>query len=170
MENLGESIWEVNRSKIIDRKIVQITAPSGFGKSLMLSAAAKDLDAFYIGSSPTLFDGSIAENIFLSTPPNQSYFEFFPEVRFSMTEHIERINEVLSTGQKQRIAFLRSLRSTANYLLFDETLSGNQSPMIDSLLAFAIRNNKICKTEKNLVFVCHNYQSKMDCIEVVELC
>ena len=136
-----------------------IYAPSGFGKSVFLKHVAQEKGFAYCDSRPQLFDGSVFENINLGVTSVEFPHELVSDITFGPDEYINDINRTLSTGQKQRICFLRSLQAKSPFIFFDETLSGCQAELADKCIKYAIENTKSSKSGQKLVMVLHNFST-----------
>ena len=120
-----------------------LTGPNGSGKSTLLGlisgiyfASAGQVSSFsdkfgYIGAFPLIFEGSLYENI---TYGNTSKIDdtkiieylkhletFKEESGYKLTRTVN--NKSLSSGQMQKIAFVRALLSEMDVLLLDESTS-----------------------------------------------
>lgn len=141
--NSETSIFE-NLSLIIERnKHTVITGPNGSGKSTLLGLIAGiyyadkgTVTTFsnklnYIGATPLIFHGTLYENIMygnnLEVKDEQILnllhnLDTFKEKKsYELSRLID--NKSLSSGQMQKIAFVRALVSNAEILLLDEATS-----------------------------------------------
>lgn len=123
-------------------EILFLNGENGAGKSLLMKSLAKlvpfEVDDFSFNSSsladlrskmlylpPTLVcDSELTVNEFLDEPLGLAIYKNF-KMTFQPREHLEGINlntkvALLSSGQKQRLALLRSLSLNAQLLLLDE--------------------------------------------------
>lgn len=167
MINLGEDLWERHEQELLSNFLTLIEAPSGFGKSLMLKYGAKKLNGLYLDNNAELFDGSLNENINLGGDPLEIPDHLLEDIQFDFDESIYDINDKLSTGQRQRVLYLRSITAETKYFFFDETISGLQSSKIDGLIAFT---SEILKTvDKYFIYVIHNYSPGTDHINTIKL-
>lgn len=167
-EDIGRKLWEKHGATVLQHSVSFVMAPSGFGKSQMLRYGVKINHGLYIGSDTNLFDGSILENIELSDQfGNIDYQQFISDIRYPLDEKLENINEKLSTGQKQRIVFLRSLSTLADLVVFDETISGLESELIDKLVFLCCQIS--VQERKKFVFVIHNYIPKLRSVKLLKL-
>ncbi len=117
-----------------------ITGPNGSGKSTLLGLLAGVLysekgrvetftDKYaYIGATPLIFNSSIYENIMYGNSKKMDnkeiiqYLKLFETFKEEKGYDLDRIvdNKSLSSGQMQKIAFVRALISDAEILLLDE--------------------------------------------------
>jgi ABC-type phosphate transport system ATPase subunit len=150
-------LWTNIDARLDNNTVGLISAPSGFGKSILFKHISQQNKFMYVDGVADLFDGSIYDNIFLGAPNRSIPSQIFNDFTFAFDEPIDDINNVLSTGQKQRICFMRSLDALSPYLLFDETLSGCQSDLITECIKFAITKLEI---QQKLVMIVHNFTMK----------
>ena len=116
-------------------------------------------DIGYVGVTPLVFEGSIKENLLygnnrqISDNELQSLlkeFNFFNEGGYDLDFTIN--NKILSSGQLQKISFMRSLLNNTQLLLLDESTSN-----IDSVSKKHIK--EILKNRKITVINCtHNIE------------
>ena len=141
--NSGEPIFEKINMSINRGQHTLLTGPNGSGKSTLLGlisgiyfASAGKVSSFsdkfgYIGASPLIFEGSLYENItygnILKIDDTKiieylKHLETFKEESgYKLTRTIS--NKSLSSGQMQKIAFVRALLSEMDVLLLDESTS-----------------------------------------------
>ena len=120
-----------------------ITGPNGSGKSTILGLMAGVFYASegtveartnkfgFIGAVPLIFDGSLRDNILygnnLEIEDNEIYdylrlFDTFKEdSNYDLDKEIS--NKTLSSGQMQKVAFIRALLSDLEVLILDESTS-----------------------------------------------
>ena len=169
--NSDESIFDNLNLEFEKNKHTVITGPNGSGKSTLLGLIAglytpsKGLvevnteDIGYVGVTPLVFEGSIRENLLygnnrqISDNELQSLlkeFNFFNEGGYDLDFTIN--NKILSSGQLQKISFMRSLLNNTQLLLLDESTSN-----IDSVSKKHIK--EILKNRKITVINCtHNIE------------
>jgi len=148
-----------------------ITGPNGSGKSTLLGMiAGLYLPQFgqtktysrnigYVGVTPLVFDGTLKENLLYGNN-NQvddsiiydllEEFQFFNDEEFQLTKLIS--NKTLSSGQLQKISFIRSLLNDADILLLDESTSNLDEK--SKQFIFKILNSK----KLTIINSTHNYQ------------
>jgi len=148
-----------------------ITGPNGSGKSTLLGMiAGLYLPQFgqtktysrnigYVGVTPLVFDGTLKENLLYGNN-NQvddsiiydllEEFQFFNDEEFQLTKLIS--NKTLSSGQLQKISFIRSLLNEADILLLDESTSNLDEK--SKQFIFKILNSK----KLTIINSTHNYQ------------
>ena len=149
-------MWSSIRDNVMSSPTSLISAPSGFGKSTFLKFVSRQENCLYMDGIPKLFDGSIHDNIFLGCEPNFDVRNVLLDIKHSFDEHISNINRVLSTGQRQRIAFLRSFYSRSRIVVYDETLSGCQNELIYNCVRSFLNFHHDASVEKHGIFVLHN--------------
>ena len=154
-----------------ENKHTVITGPNGSGKSTLLgliaglytpslgSVKVNTENIGYVGVTPLVFDGTIRENLLYGNKKefNDDYllklleeFNFFNEDKINL--NLEVNNKSLSSGQLQKISFMRSLLNDTKLLLLDESTSN-----IDTLSKQHIKN--ILKTREITVINCtHNIE------------
>jgi len=136
-------IFENLNFKVEKNKHTIITGPNGSGKSTLLGLSAGILFAQegkvtvntnsfgYVGVNPLIVSGNIRENLMYGnnskvddeTMLNYLYdFNVFnEEENYNLEKLISR--DSLSSGQLQKISFIRSLLSNVEFLLLDESTS-----------------------------------------------
>ena len=128
--------------------------PNGSGKSTLLGLIAglytpsnglvkvNTPNIGYVGVTPLVFDGTIKENLLYGNKKDINdddliklldEFNFFNEKKISLD--LEVNNKSLSSGQLQKISFMRSLLNDTKLLLLDESTSN-----IDALSKEHIKN------------------------------
>ena len=167
MTVLGKTLWDQHENQLLSNCLNLIEAPSGFGKSLMLKYGAKKLNGLYLDDRAELFDGSLNENINLGSKPLKFPNYLLEDIQFDFDEDIRDINEKLSTGQRQRVVYLRSITTETNYIFFDETISGLQSSKISELISFTSKLFK--NSERKIFYVIHNYIPENDLINTLRI-
>ncbi len=120
-----------------------ITGPNGSGKSTLLgiiSGALKPINGnikvytkkmSYVGVKPLIVDGSIRENLLYGNSKNISDDEIIEKVElFKLFNEHKKIdlnqeinNQNLSSGQFQKIAYIRAILADAKLLILDESMS-----------------------------------------------
>jgi len=120
-----------------------ITGPNGSGKSTLLGLLSQiyypqkgEIDIFtkkigYVGVTPLILDGTLKENLIygneiLDVKDSDLYemlklFRLFDDNKYNLNLMIS--NRTLSSGQMQKISFIRSLLSNTELLLLDESTS-----------------------------------------------
>ena len=139
-----------------------ITGPNGSGKSTILGLAAGVIfpekgciTSFsssygYVGVTPMIIDGTIKENLTYGSTKEHSDKEmmsimkqfkmFNEESSYSLDKKVS--NNTLSSGQMQKISFIRALLSEADILLLDESTS-NLDVETKKLIFNILREKKI---------------------------
>jgi len=127
--------------KLFKNKHTVLTGPNGSGKSTLLGllagvyyaengkVKAKCKKFGYIGATPLIFNGTIRENVLYGNDDNVSDEVIMNELRLFDTfkeesgYDLDRIvdNKSLSSGQMQKIAFIRALIADIDILLLDES-------------------------------------------------
>tara|TARA_B100000902_G_scaffold59643_1_gene66750 strand:- start:31788 stop:33410 length:1623 start_codon:yes stop_codon:yes gene_type:complete len=127
--------------KIQKNKHTVLTGSNGSGKSTLLGLLSGvfysekgTVDAFckkfgYIGATPLIFSGTLRENILYGNENEVSdekilkelklFDTFKEESNYDLDKNID--NKSLSSGQMQKIAFIRALISEVDILLLDES-------------------------------------------------
>ena len=141
--NSNENIFENLNLNIPKYKHTIITGPNGSGKSTLLGLISGLFIASsgyvklgsdklgYIGVTPLIIKASIRENLMYGNNLNISdekilnllnRFNFYPENKdIDISKHIS--NKTLSSGQMQKISFIRAILNKADILLLDEATS-----------------------------------------------
>ena len=148
-----------------------ITGANGSGKSTLLGLIAKVFypqsgtikvnSEFigYVGVTPLIFRASLRENILYGN--NQTIsdteilniideFELFKTNDFSLEDNVS--NTSLSSGQMQKIAFMRALLNKNELLLLDESTS-NLDVATKRMIFNILKNKKI-----TILNSTHNYE------------
>lgn len=143
--------------KIEKSKHTILTGANGSGKSTLLGLIAgvfysesgtvtANCKRFgYIGATPLIFNASLRENILYGNEKTVSDLEIIEELKLFDTfkeessYNLDRIvdNKSLSSGQMQKIAFIRALISESDVLILDEStanLDDKSRDLIFSLL------------------------------------
>ena len=125
-----------------------ITGPNGVGKSTLLGllsgifypqtgkVLSNTKKYGYISAYPMIIRGSLKENIAYGNNDQDikdqeildmiSKFELFPEINNQIL-NLEVSNKVLSSGQMQKLSFIRALLANPDLLLLDESTSNLDS-------------------------------------------
>jgi len=140
--NSSEKIFNKLNLNIPKDQHVVITGENGSGKSTLLGLIAKvfypqsgeiklNTDSLgYVGVTPLIFRASLRENILYgnnySISDNEimdlvEEFELYKSDNFSLEDEVS--NTSLSSGQMQKIAFMRALLNKNDLLLLDESTS-----------------------------------------------
>lgn len=144
--NSSDIIFKNLNMEISKNSHTIITGPNGSGKSTILGLIAGlylptkgKISIFtdkigYVGVTPLVFDGSIKENILYGNARLISdkeisdlliEFNFYNEGKYNLNKPIS--NKTLSSGQLQKISFMRSILSESKILLLDEATSNLDS-------------------------------------------
>ena len=129
--------------KIVKGSHTIVTGPNGSGKSTLLgiiSGALKPINGTikvnsnkisYVGVKPLIVDGTIRENLLYGNDKNVSdnkilenveLFKLFNEQKKVDLDQIIN-NQSLSSGQFQKIAYIRAILSDTEILILDESMS-----------------------------------------------
>jgi ABC-type multidrug transport system fused ATPase/permease subunit len=158
--NSEEDIFKNINLRIEKGKHTVITGPNGSGKSTLLGLLSQiyypqegEISIFtknigYVGVMPLIFDGSLRENLLYGNENLEvddknlhdmlKLFRLFDEGNYDLELAIS--NRTLSSGQMQKISFIRSLLSNTELLLLDESTSNLDSQTRD--LIFNILKSK----------------------------
>jgi ABC-type multidrug transport system fused ATPase/permease subunit len=146
--------------KIPKNKHTILTGANGSGKSTLLGLVSgvfysesgtvyANCEKFgYIGATPLIFDSSLRENILYGNDVTVSDEEILKELRVFNTFKEESSydldrkvdNKSLSSGQMQKIAFIRALVADIDILILDESTANLDDDSRD--LIFSILENK----------------------------
>lgn len=102
-----------------------------------------------IEQNPYIFEGSVLDNVLLSSDYKEKYCKFFYKTinlsHFSLNKKIFKDGNTLSGGEKQKIALLRLFAKNAELMILDEPTNFLDSSTVDSLKKFltSIKRNKI---------------------------
>ena len=141
--NSSENIFENLSIKVEKNKHTILTGPNGSGKSTILGIISGIYQPNngkvvigseklgYIGVTPLIIEGSLKENLLYGNNLNISDDKIFDLINlfqvFSGTESIDLNksinNKTLSSGQMQKISFIRALLNEVDILLLDESTS-----------------------------------------------
>ena len=158
--NSEEDIFKDINLTIEKGKHTVITGPNGSGKSTLLGLLSQiyypqegEISIFtrnigYVGVTPLILDGSLRENLLYGNENLEvgdenlhdmlNLFRLFDEESYNLDLIIS--NRTLSSGQMQKISFIRSLLSNTELLLLDESTSNLDSQTRD--LIFKILKGK----------------------------
>jgi ABC-type bacteriocin/lantibiotic exporter with double-glycine peptidase domain len=146
--------------KIPKNKHTILTGANGSGKSTLLGLLSgvfysesgtvyANCEKFgYIGATPLIFDSSLRENILYGNQVNVTDEEILKELRLFNTFKEESSynldrkvdNKSLSSGQMQKIAFIRALVADVDVLILDESTANLDDDSRN--LIFSILENK----------------------------
>ena len=169
--NSDENIFTNLNLKLPKGKHTVLTGPNGSGKSTLLGLISKvyypqsgyikaNTDKIgYVGVTPLIFNATLKENILYGNPYKiedseianlVNKFELYKENEYSLNNIVS--NNSLSSGQMQKIAFMRALLNKNELLLLDESTSNLD---IDTKkLIFKILNEK----KITILNSTHNYE------------
>ena len=160
--NSDEYIFENINFEIDKNTHTIITGPNGSGKSTLLGLIAgvfysqkgkvyaNNKKFGYIGATPMIFTGSLKENILYGNDGTWSdkeildYLKLFQifkeESNYDLEKNID--NKSLSSGQMQKIAFVRALLSEPDILILDES-TANLDDASRKLIFELLSNKKV---------------------------
>ncbi len=169
--NSDEDIFENLNLRIEKGKHTVITGPNGSGKSTLLGLISQiyypqngEINIFtkhigYVGVTPLIIDGTLRENLLYGNSDSEindeklieslKLFQLFDEDDYDLTLLIS--NRTLSSGQMQKISFIRALLSNTELLLLDESTSNLDSDTRE--LIFQILKDK----EITIINSTHNH-------------
>jgi ATP-binding cassette subfamily B protein len=158
--NSEEYIFKNLSFSISKNRHTILTGANGSGKSTLLGLLAgvyyaesgsvtANCDKFgYIGATPLIFNSSLRENILYGNEQKVSdekiikelklFNTFKEESNYNLDRQID--NKSLSSGQMQKIAFIRALLSEIDILILDESTANLDDKSRD--LIFSILENK----------------------------
>jgi ABC-type multidrug transport system fused ATPase/permease subunit len=158
--NSKESIFEKINFKLNKNSHTLITGPNGAGKSTLLGlitglylpedglVTISSRKVGYIGVTPLVFKASLKDNLLygneLRVEDDQivkiiKEFNLYPDLE-TVDVNKEVSNKTLSSGQMQKISFMRALLNNSEILLLDEATSNLDSS--SKKLVFSILKNK----------------------------
>ncbi len=141
--NSDKNIFENFNIEIKEGTHTIITGPNGIGKSTLLGllsgifypqfgkVISKTKNYGYISAYPMIIRGTLKDNILYGNNKKISEdeimdmikkFELFPEISNEVLK-LEVSNKVLSSGQMQKLSFIRALLADPDLLLLDESTS-----------------------------------------------
>ncbi len=159
--NSDEYIFDNLNLEIEKNKHTIITGPNGSGKSTLLGLISKVFypeegeiklntdDIGYVGVTPLIIEGSLKENLLYGNNSSKTdeemmklikEFELFNNEERGLDTIIDR--KSLSSGQMQKISFIRSLLAETKLLLLDESTS-NLDIETKELIFKILRNKDI---------------------------
>ncbi|MAV56712.1 MAG: hypothetical protein CMI79_04205 [Candidatus Pelagibacter sp.] len=170
--NAENKIFENINSEIKKNSHTVVTGPNGSGKSTLLGLSAGLLfpqkgtvcsfsnKYAYVGVTPLIIDGTLRENILYGNGKTIEdkilieYLESFKVFNEDINDNLDQkiSNKTLSSGQLQKVAFIRSLLSEAEILLLDESTSNLDEA--SRKLIFNLLNN----SEYTIINCTHNHQ------------
>ena len=140
------NIFENLNLKIEKNKHTIITGPNGSGKSTLLGLISKvfyphtgKIVSFtnnfgYVGVTPLIFDASLRDNFLYGNLQNKSddeiiklaeEFNLFSNEKINLDKRVS--NKELSSGQMQKVSFIRALLADIEILILDESTSNLDS-------------------------------------------
>jgi ABC-type multidrug transport system fused ATPase/permease subunit len=160
--NSDEYIFENINLEIDKNTHTIITGPNGSGKSTLLGLIAgvfysqkgkvyaNNKKFGYIGATPMIFTGSLKENILYGNDGTWSdkeildYLKLFQIFKEESNYNLEKTidNKSLSSGQMQKIAFVRALLSEPDILILDES-TANLDDASRKLIFELLSNKKV---------------------------
>ena len=160
--NSDEYIFENINLEIAKNTHTIITGPNGSGKSTLLGLIAgvfysqkgkvyaNNKKFGYIGATPMIFTGSLKENILYGNDGTWSdkeildYLKLFQIFKEESNYNLEKTidNKSLSSGQMQKIAFVRALLSEPDILILDES-TANLDDASRKLIFELLSNKKV---------------------------
>jgi len=167
-----EEIFDNLNLEIKKNKHTIVTGPNGCGKSTLMGLAAGvlysskgsiklDTDRFgYVGAKPMIINSSLRENLNYGSKSVKEdsdlieliqMFEVFTEKKDKVLD-LKVSNKSLSTGQMQKISFIRALLGKPEILFLDESLSNVDLKTKNSILK-VIEN-----LEMTILNITHNIQ------------
>ena len=153
--NSDEQIFNNLDLSIMKNKHTVITGPNGSGKSTLLGLLSGIFyptdgkinvytDKFgYVGASPMIINATLRENLNYGNEKIKDdnellnmieKFKVFNEDKQNSLD-LKVSNKSLSTGQMQKVSFIRALLNDVNILLLDESLSNVDKNTKDSILS-----------------------------------
>ena len=164
----NEQIFENITFNIEKNSHTVITGPNGSGKSTLLGLVSglyvpndghinvSSNKLGYVGVTPLVIEGSIRENLLYGNPEEIDDFQMsellekfqFKNRKVSLDELVT--NKTLSSGQMQKLSFIRALLNKVDILLLDESTSNLDTE--SKLLIFDILN----KENISIVNATHN--------------
>ncbi len=165
-----------------------VTGPNGSGKSTLLALLTgvlipesgiiinRSKKTGYVGPSPLIIDGSLRENLLFGSNKNLDDNELIDLINeFSLFEDKTDINldaiidnKSLSSGQMQKISFLRVFASKPDLLILDESTSNLDSDSKYKIVKKikSLKNTTIINsTHEPELFDFHNKKIKLDIIK-----
>tara|TARA_B100001250_G_C19798558_1_gene789891 strand:- start:265 stop:1884 length:1620 start_codon:yes stop_codon:yes gene_type:complete len=160
--NSEELIFENINLEILKHSHTIITGPNGSGKSTLLGLIAgvfysqegkvyaNNKQFGYIGATPMIFTGTLKENLMYGNDTEVddktilNYLKDFDTFKEDSNYKLDKIidNKSLSSGQMQKIAFIRALLSNPDILLLDES-TANLDEKSKDLIFKILLDNKI---------------------------
>jgi len=154
--NSDEEMFKDLSLKIKQNTHTLIVGPNGSGKSTLLAIIAGILypkkgniktfskNVGYVGPNPLIFDATLRENLLYgikTSIPDEEIIRQLETFKVFETEKSldkEISNKSLSSGQMQKISFIRALLSTPDLLILDEASSNldqNSKELIYKILS-----------------------------------
>tara|TARA_B110000003_G_scaffold273069_1_gene310114 strand:- start:1065 stop:2675 length:1611 start_codon:yes stop_codon:yes gene_type:complete len=141
--NEDEDIFQNISLEVEKNKHIVITGPNGSGKSTLLAlfsgivypsegrVLSFSSKFSYVSASPMILNSTLKENLIYGTAndaTDKELTELIAEFKLFNEESTIKLdknisNKVLSTGQMQKISFIRALLSKSDILLLDESTS-----------------------------------------------
>ena len=160
--NSDELIFENLNLKFEKEKHTVITGPNGSGKSTLLGIISQifypkmgDVTVYtdrigYVGVTPLIIDGSLRENLLYGNKNTKISDDSLNEmlIKFKLFDddeydlNFEISNRTLSSGQMQKISFIRALLADTELLLLDESTS-NLDAETRNLIFSILKNQNI---------------------------
>lgn len=148
--------------------LIQLSGPSGCGKTTFgIKYVANNPDVMFYDTNFDVFTDSIENNIRMGRSVDRAIYDamidnVLSDIKPRLTEFCN--NKTLSTGQIQRINFVRNLIHQKNSaLIMDEPLSNVNSNLYDEIISYTKEFCTVCNVK--ILMISHTISTITETVE-----